>query len=247
MKRFIYLLMFLLILFPVYHINAKEIETTLIAEYTEDVTGDGETETIELFGVPFSDDTAYFRDIYVTITSNTDEWRIDYQGGFDPTLEFIDLNHDGVVDLFYQSATGGSGGLYTSQLDTLAKGKLKNIPLPKQDYVKGYFEDGFNAVIEIIPNKKPIIMDVEARKADYIRLGIYDEKGAILKQTPLMVDPIAFFEPILVSESKGYGLKSYKQISGAYHADQLGVLETLWYYENDRWIILQTDWKETKG
>ena len=58
-----------------------------------------------------------------------------------------------------------------------------------------------------------------------------------------MIDPIAFFEPVEISDRNGYGLKSFKQISGAYHADQLGVVETLWYYEDGKWIALQVDWK----
>ena len=244
MKYFIYLLIVPLLLIPAYDVSAKEVEPKLIEEYSADLTGDGKQETIRLYGVLFSPDAAFLKDIYAMITSDTKEWRIDYQGGYDPVIQFIDLNHDGIDDLFYQSATGGSGGLYSSQLDTIAEGNLKNIPLPNQDYVKGHFEDGFKAVIDIIPNTKPIVMNVESRKEDYIRLGIYDEQGNIIEQTALMVDPIAFFEPVLISESKGYGLKSYKQISGAYHADRLGVLETLWYFENGKWIILHTEWKE---
>lgn len=246
MKKIIYLLMVPLILFSASDVNAKESDAVLIKEYTEDITGDGETDSIKLYGILFSPDSKYFKEVYTIITSNEEDWRINYQGGYDPALQFVDLNHDGINDIFYQSATGGSGGLYNSQLDTIAEGRIVNIPLPTQDYVKGHFEDGFNAVIEIFPNKKPIVMNVEQRKEDYIRLGIYDVEGNLLKQTELMVDPIAFFEPVLISDSKGYGLKSYKQISGAYHADQLGVLETIWYYENDKWLILQTDWKETK-
>lgn len=246
MKKIIYLLMVPLILFSASDVNAKESDAVLIKEYTEDITGDGETDSIKLYGILFSPDSKYFKEVYTIITSNEEDWRINYQGGYDPALQFVDLNHDGINDIFYQSATGGSGGLYNSQLDTIAGGRIVNIPLPTQDYVKGHFEDGFNAVIEIFPNKKPIVMNVEQRKEDYIRLGIYDVEGKLLKQTELMVDPIAFFEPVLISDSKGYGLKSYKQISGAYHADQLGVLETIWYYENDKWLILQTDWKEAK-
>ena len=218
-------------------------EPIIIETYESDVTGDGQDEKIELKGVLFSEDASYYREIWAEITTpHNEHWKITYGGGYDPVLQFIDLNHDKINDIFYQSPTGGSGGLYTYQLNTLANEQLTDIPLPEQRFVKGEFKDNFNVAIQITPEGKPIIVDVKDRKDDYIRLGIYDTEGNLLKPKSVMIDPIAFFEPVLISKSKGYGLKSYQQISGAYHADQLGTIETLWYYENNEWIILQTDW-----
>lgn len=218
-------------------------EPALITTYEEDVTGDGQKEVIELKGVLFSEDTNYYRDIWADISSPHDgEWKISYGGGYEPEIQFVDVTHDDVNDLLYQSATGGSGGLYNYQLHTLRRGNLSKIPLPEQPHVRGEFQENFQVKLHIFPNHPPIPLNVEDRKEDYIRLGIYNEEGRLLEKTQVMVDPIAFFEPVLISESKGYGLKSYRQISGAYHADQLGTIETLWYYEDDEWIILQTDW-----
>ena len=226
--------------------NETKQEPILIETYESDVTGDGQNEVIKLNGILFSPDTKYYRDIWADVTDPEGEsWKINYGGGYDPTIQFVDLNHDKINDMLYQSPTGGSGGLYTSFLHTLANDKLVEIPLPEQHYVKGQFEENFTVTIELTPNEKPIVMDVKSRAADYIRLGIYNKEGKLLTPTPLMIDPIAFFEPIKISEDKGYGLKSYQQISGAYHADQLGTIETLWYYENNQWIILQTKWNPT--
>lgn len=239
------LLFLLLLLVPSVTLAAETEpqEAILIETYQEDVTGDGENETIELKGILFSPDTQYYKDIWATVTSPSGtDWKINYGGGYEPVLQFTDLTHDGIKDIFYQSPTGGSGGLYTSDLHTLANGEMQEIPLPEQPYVSGKFEENFNVTIEIVPNGKPIVIDVKDRAEDYIRLGIYDKNGKLLQPTPLMIDPIAFFEPILISDSKGYGLKSFKQISGAYHADGLGTVETLWYYENGNWVILKTEW-----
>lgn len=243
MRSVIYLMIIPLMIFQTIEVAASEVEPVLISTYEEDLTGDGKLDIIKLYGVHFSPDSEYYKDIFAIITSGSEEWRIDYQGGYDPAIQFIDLNHDNVPDIFYQSPTGGSGGLYTSKLDTLARGELESIPLPEQDYIKGYFEDGFQAVIELGHNAQPILLDVADRKDDYIRLGIFDASGKLLQETSLMFDPIAFFEPVEISSRNGYGLKSFKQISGAYHADQLGVVETLWYYEDGKWVALQVDWK----
>ncbi|MGJ9457443.1 hypothetical protein [Oceanobacillus sp. CF4.6] len=218
-------------------------EAIIIETYHEDVTGDGEKETIELKGMLFSPDAQYYQDIWAEVTStSSNDWKISYGGGYDPVIQFIDLNHDGINDIFFQSPTGGSGGLYTYNFRTLANGNMKEIDLPEQRFVEGSFEENFKATLQMNPGDKPIIIEVMDRAGDYIRLGIYDKNGKLLVQTPLMIDPIAFFEPIKISDSKGYGLKSYKQISGAYHADGLGTIETLWYFENGEWVILKTEW-----
>lgn len=218
-------------------------EAVLIKTYQADVTGDGQNETIELKGILFSQDAKYYREIWAEITNvHDDQWKISYEGGYEPSIQFVDLNHDEITDIFYQSATGGSGGLYNYHLHTLANDSLQESPLPEQLYFTGEFRNNFIVSIQITPDRKPIEMNVKDRSTDYIRLGIYDKQGNLLKPTSVMIDPIAFFEPIFISKSKGYGLKSYKQISGAYHADQLGTIESLWYYENGKWIILQTEW-----
>ncbi|MBC5638168.1 hypothetical protein H8S33_15335 [Ornithinibacillus sp. BX22] len=249
MKKLAYPLLVFVILFILgaYSINAAEYDTKselhVIKTYEEDVTGNGLKEVIELKGILFSPDSNYYRDIVAVITSSENHvWEIPYMGGYNPTLKFIDLNHDKVNNIFFQSSTGGSGGLYQYHLHTLIQNKLTELPLPEQPFVKGGFLDSFKVEITISPNTKPTIVNVQDRKEEYIRLGIYSEEGKVIKKTSTMVDPIAFFEPKFISKSKGYGLKSYQQVSGANHADQLGTVESLWYYDRDKWILLQTKW-----
>lgn len=247
MKQKTSLIVFFLVLLPIY-ISAEEERTQTppvktVQTYKVDVTGDGQNEIILLKAIPFSEDSGYYQKIWASIDDlHNKKWEIQYGGGYEPTLQFYDLNHDKVADIYYQSPTGGSGGLYSYKLNTLKNGINKEIPLPEQRYVKGKFIEGFKAVLSLTPGSKPIFIDVKNRSEDYIRLKIYNEKGQLLQPTSLMIDPIAFFEPVLISKSKGYGLRSYQQISGAYHADQLGTIETLWYFENGRWIILTTKW-----
>ncbi|ASK64402.1 hypothetical protein CFK37_12500 [Virgibacillus phasianinus] len=223
--------------------KSKTPESTTIHTYKEDVTGDDQKETVVLKAIPFSKDSSYYQKIWAVIKdSRSKKWEVQYGGGYEPTLQFYDLNHDDVTDIYYQSPTGGSGGLYSYQLNTLKDEKLTKIELPVQRYVKGKFLENFRVFISLTPGNKPIYVDVKDRTNAYTRLGIYNKNGALLKPASLMIDPIAFYEPVLISKSKGYGLKSYQQISGAYHADQLGTIETLWYFEKGKWIILTTKW-----
>lgn len=243
-NRSIISLLFLTLLFPnPISAQSKIPNEKIIQTYKEDVTGDGQKETIYLKAVPFSKDSSYYQKIWASIESpHSKEWTIQYQGGYEPTLQFYDLNHDGINDMYFQSPTGGSGGLYSYQLNTLKNGRLKEIPLPVQRHVKGKFKDNFKAVLSLTPGSRAIFINAGNQADDYIRLGLYNKNGKLLKPTSLMIDPIAFYEPKLISKSKGYGLKSYQQISGAYHADQFGTIETLWYFQKNRWIILTTRW-----
>lgn len=215
-----------------------------IHSYHEDVTGDGQSDTIDLKGELFAPDGQYYQHIWADITdANNHSWTIPYGGGYEPSIQFVDLNHDNQNDIFYQSATGGSGGLYTSKLHTIENNQLIEIPLPNNQPIERKFIDDFKASITLLPGEAPIIIDLSDRKDEYIRLNIYDENGNLLEPTSLMIDPVAMFEPVNLSERNGYGLKSYQQISGAYHADGIGVVESLWYYEKGKWKLLKTTWK----
>ncbi|RKQ29689.1 hypothetical protein [Oceanobacillus halophilus] len=246
-KQILFVVLFLLISPMSLNGVTNEEEAVLINTYQKDVTGDGVLDEINLKGVPFSDGAEYFHNIWAEVKSkSTDDgrWRINYGDGYEPEIQFVDINHDKIQDMLYQSPTGGSGGLYHYDLHTIANNQLLEIPLPKHEYVSGEFTDHFLAEVKISPNEKPIEIDISNRSKEYIRLGIYNKDGKLKKSTSLMIDPIAFFEPVKLTDKKGYGLKSFKQVSGAYHADQLGTIEALWYYRDGEWIVLQSEWKK---
>ncbi|WP_085991513.1 hypothetical protein [Oceanobacillus senegalensis] len=242
-----FLILVILMLISPFSVYGMKEEAVLINTYQADVTGDGILDEINLKGIPFSKGAEYFHNIWVEVKSKGHEdgrWKISYGDGYEPAIQFVDINHDNVQDMLYQSPTGGSGGLYHYDLHTLANGDLLEIPLPKQEYISGKFADGFKIKIQFTPNEKPIEVDVKNRSKEYIRQGIYNKKGKLKKAKSLIIDPIAFFEPVKLTERKGNGLKSYKQVSGAYHADQLGTIEAIWYYIDGEWIILKSEWKE---
>ena len=54
-----------------------------------------------------------------------------------------------------------------------------------------------------------------------------------------MVDPYSLLKPIKLKNDQ-YGLKGIQQISGAYHADELHLLNQNGYYENGKWNIVST-------
>lgn len=221
--------------------SAQDSEFKQLATYKEDVTGDGMKETIEVKGIPLSD--VYYKDIKIVVTTDDGKsWEIPYQGGYQPSLKIIDLNHDQISDLYFQSLIDQDKEMYKHYVHSLKNGKRTEIKLPSHQGANGKFIDDFNIEIQIVPHSKPIVIDISNRSEDYIRLNIYNHEGTLLKESPLTIDPIAFYEPVFISRSKGYGLKSHQYISEGNQSDHLGTIETLWYYENNQWIILQTKW-----
>ncbi|MFK4997210.1 hypothetical protein ACI2OX_05215 [Bacillus sp. N9] len=107
------------------------------------------------------------------IQQDNKQIQIKYDRGYEPKLDFADLNGDNVDDILYSSATGGSGGLYNYALHSVKDFIVKEIPLPTQ-HIEGYFEDGFKATI-LIPGLKPVKLNLQDRKEDYIRLGLFQK------------------------------------------------------------------------
>jgi hypothetical protein len=212
--------------------------------YKKDVTGDGKKDTITLKAIPFSPDALFLKQIWADIkTSKGSDIRIDYEGGYEPKIQFVDLNHDGIKDMLYSAATGGSGGLYNMALDTLADNKLVNIGLPEPLTIQAQFEDQYKASITFVDTNQSYTVDLSDRKEEYERLGIYTD-GNLNEPMELMVGPYAFFEPVKILGKRGKGLKGYQQISGAYHADGIGTATSYWYYEKGEWKLIKIKWKE---
>ncbi|RIW38368.1 hypothetical protein D3H55_02180 [Bacillus salacetis] len=214
-----------------------------IVTYEEDVTGDNKKDKITLWGKPFEPGALFYKEIWAEITSEKKEFRIDYEGGYEPQIEFADLNHDGVKDLLESSATGGSGGLYNYSLYTLADYEKKDIGMPPALSMDAHFENDYKGLITFNDTNESFTVDLSGRKEDYDRLGIYQD-GKLNEPMEMMVIPYAMFEPVNIRGEKGKGLKGVQRISGAYQADAVGNVYSYWYYENGQWDLKDIQWEE---
>lgn len=225
--------------------ESAALKEKVIHVYKEDVTGDKKLDKIELKGIQMESNSQYMKKVWAKIiSSNKTEFRIDYEQGYEPKIEFVDLNHDGVKDLLESSATGGSGGIYNYSLTTIKDGQEAEIPLPPQLDLQGHFENNFKATLIIPETKETVKLNLSDRKNDYIQSGLYQANGQLNEPTELMIDPVALYKVVKVKNKEGYGLKSFRQISGAYHADGLGTVTSTWYYEDGKWQLINALWQE---
>ncbi|WNS77415.1 hypothetical protein RRV45_10655 [Bacillus sp. DTU_2020_1000418_1_SI_GHA_SEK_038] len=215
-----------------------------ISKDKEDVTGDGKKDEIILKGLPYEEGTDFLKEIYMEIqASNKKSFNVEFDSGFNPRVNFIDLNHDGLKDIFVTVDTGGSGGITNHYLYTVKNFALTDLTVPEPLVINSQFLDGYKAAITIQDTGESYTFDLSNRAEDYERTGLY-QKGKLSEPTELMVDPFSTLKPVLV-DGKQYGLKGTQAISGAYHADRIAIIESLWLYEDGKWSLKNTRVMET--
>lgn len=210
-----------------------------ICEEKADVTGDGIEDKVTIKGLPYDEGTEFLKEIQLEIAaSNNKQYKIEADGGFEPRAKFLDLNHDGVKDIFLTVNTGGSGAITNHYLYSLKDFNLIDLTVPDPLIINSQFLDGYKASITIEQTGESLTFNLEDRAKDYEQMGLY-QNGKLSEPAELMVDPYSVLKPIKVNGDQ-YGLKGIQAISGAYHADGIAYVESTWFYEKGNWTLKGT-------
>lgn len=224
--------------------SSVEDDIHFINSYEEDITGDGLREYIKLQGTLLTKKSTYYRNIWLDITGPfSQEWKVSLNSGYDPSLTIIDLTHNETSDLLFQSARDEELTEYNYQLYTITQGAIRQIALPKHPNVQLVFLENFKFQVMTPALQEPLVFDISKEQQLNLESGLYDSDGNLLIHKQLSSEPLYSLEPLLISKSKGYGLKSTQYIVGINKDDVLRKIETLWYFKNNKWIKLQTSAK----
>lgn len=224
--------------------EANKLESVIVKKEM-DVTGDGKLDTIYVKGEPFEEGAIFLRSITLEVFSaNGKNHRVNVDGGYEPKIEFKDLNNDGIKDLFLSVNTGGSGGLSNHYLYTLKGDQLKDLTVPEPLVIQTAFLNGYKASMTIESTNESYQFDLRSRAKDYERLGLY-HNGKLNEPAELMVLPFGMLKSIKVTGNR-IGLKGSQRISGAYNADSIAYVESTWVYENGKWALLDTSVMELR-
>jgi len=251
-KRTFILIVLFLFIYPLQTssmaINEEEKQSPkFISSMEADITGDGIKEYIKIQGYLLSKQSNFFTDVWININSLfNQQWKISVHGGYSPKLELFDLTHNNTADLFYESKVDENKERYQYQLYSLLNGEVKQIELPSNIYFVGEFQEDFSIKFQLNPNDKILTEDLSSKRSFYIKNQLYDENGKLLKEQPIkLLKPIKM-KPLLISRSKGYGLITTQQVKGINENDIIGHLETLWYYDQKKWIKFNSNWNVIK-
>jgi hypothetical protein len=220
----------------VVHAFDEEIKTITISKHEADVTGDGINEDITLKGVPYKEDDNYLKEIYIDIsTSDNKQYIIPLDSGAKASLRMVDLNQDGIKDLFASVLTGGSGGITLNYLYTIKDFIKTELSVPDPLEMESTFENGYKAKITIGETGQTYLFNLKDRKKYYKKLGLY-YKGKLNEPMELTVNSFHSLKPIRL-ENGTFSLKGAQRITGIANADTIANVESTWKYHDGKWQL----------
>jgi hypothetical protein len=239
-KQLLLVFVVLLVLFLNKKIDAKAIvsngKVVTIAKDTVDLTGDGKKDIIVLTGVKMNADKYKNLAININITDSTNtRIKMDLSTGYNPNLRLLDINQDGVKDLYTSVYTSRRGHNAHQTIYTVKNSIASKINLPAPLIIESRFFNEYKAKIKIRKTGKSYIFDLNKRKKYYESSGIF-YNGKLNEPTELMVTS-RFHDPKPVQVGDKIGLKGTQIISGVSDSDTIGYVESTWIYVQTEWRL----------
>ncbi|QDX91996.1 hypothetical protein EEL30_06210 [Brevibacillus laterosporus] len=221
-----------------------------VIDYTQaDVTGDGVADGVTLIGTKEKKEDIFMSDIMVVLqdgkTMKFTQASVGKQNsGYEPKLTVGDFDKDGTQDILVKMEDGGSGGTSTYSLLSFKDGK--GAAMVDQEKLNAgvdfdiQFKDGFKAEITNKATKEKTTVDISENKAEYIKNGIYDAKGKLLKAVEGAQDGLGSLEVVEQADG-GLALVGTQKIWGSYHADSIAIATTTWKIEQGQLKLEKTE------
>lgn len=207
-----------------------------------DLTGDDIEETIVVKGLPVEEGKNEYSQIFVEVKEESGEIHvIEIDEGKKPQIEFVDLDHDGIKDLFISVQSRNDETMNTF-LYSFKGSKIIDILIPDPLVIQSEFLNDYKASVLIENNYRSYRFNLKNRKDDYEKAGIY-QNGQLNEPMELIIKQYSKLEPYLYKKNK-YGLKGTQIIAGIHDKDILGVVESRWVYKNGQWKLVNTMVKE---
>ncbi|KMY52299.1 hypothetical protein AC625_10260 [Peribacillus loiseleuriae] len=211
-------------------------EMILVTE-KRDVTGDNIPDRLVIKGLKYEEDAEFLKEITLYVDTGEKKFELPLSSGYKPAIQFVDVNKDGVEDVFITTETGG---ILNSFLFSFKDQMMKDLTVPKTVSITAQFLDNYQAKVTI-NGKKLLVIDLSDRKEEYEQSGIYTN-GILNEATELLVDGFSTLKPVFLI-GKGKGLVGIQLVSGVYHADEIALVESKWSYEKGKWKLIKANIK----
>ncbi len=195
---------------------------------------------IFLIGVPYEDDDQFLKEIYIDVTTSDEKrFTIPLESGEQASLQLVDLNQDGVKDIFVNVLTGGTEGDILSYLYTLKDFIRKDLSVPDPLEMDSSFEKDYKAKITITETDKTYLFNLKDRKKYYKKLGLY-YKGKLNEPTELTVNTFHSLRPANIGGGN-IGLKGIQRVTGIANGDTIANVESSWKFNNGKWNLIKAE------
>ncbi|MGG0656036.1 hypothetical protein [Rummeliibacillus pycnus] len=216
----------------------------VIAKSYGDVTGDGTIDTVYLTGTKQAD-SPYWQNIHLVIfqpSKNTYEkipLKENEDSGYNPTIFLGDFTGNHVQDILITIDTGGSGGTIYAYIYSYINGRTHLIfdgeTYQQQSHYTVNYEDFYKVGVISSSPKKRYILDIRYKGKEYLS-EIYNPDGTLKAPITGWVDPLGGLYPIDFDRNGTYELLAFQKIAGRYHADGLGYVQNVLFWDGKQFV-----------
>lgn len=211
-----------------------------------DVSSDGIVDDIILIGEKQDNNNPYVQNISVAVKDGeTGKVAMASIGelnvGLEPKLFIGSFTSAKYNDILVSFATGGSGGVYQYALLADQDGHLVSL-VPQKELNDGLSLEThcFSGFVLKVTDKNTgymVTIDLHKGSSDYQSLGIYNEKGELLKDPMILTDGFGVLKPEL-NGAGIYELHGIQRISVGAHVNSVANAESVWRVDNGHLKLL---------
>ncbi len=217
----------------------------IIAFKIGDVNGDNIPDYVYLTGIR-TPNSPFIQNITLNIkdgkTGIKQSHKLRSDAGYSPTLFLGDFTGDKINDILIGIASGGSGGIMFYYLFSDVNNNIELI-FDYEDYNNKYtykveYKDNYQVLVENLELKTRYIIDITYKGAEYLN-EIYKPNGELKAPIEGWVDPLSGLYPVDFDRNRIYELLGYQSISGRYHADSLGYVQSILKWNGKKFYLME--------
>lgn len=214
-----------------------------------DVTGDGIVDRVYLVGEKTSIEEAFSDNISIVIqdgkTNQLIRVNLEYGAGYDAKLFLGNITSKKKMDILVKIDTGGSGGYILTYLYSIMDGKISLLlDSDSFDEISQYnvnFIDNFNIEVVNEDDEIKFILSAINNREMYIKEGIYDTEGNLIKPVQGGVLSLGALYPVVENYSGLFKLLAYQRIIGINNSDNLGAVESFLKWNGEHMEIYRVN------
>lgn len=217
----------------------------IIASAFGDVNGDNIPDYVYITGIK-TPNSGFVQEITLNIqdgrTGTKQSTRLPSDAGYNPTLFLGDFTGDRVKDILVSIASGGSGGIMFYYIFSDKNNQI-NMIFDYEDYNNKYnyqvdYQNFYQVTVINIELETEFIIDITYKGEKYLN-EIYNATGELKAPIEGWVDPLSGLYPIDFDGNGIYELLGYQGISGRYHADRLGYVQSILKWNGKKFYLME--------